>query len=252
MKKTIKTLLAITLAFGIISCEKEEENNDTSAESTGEFNIDFSYVWGMNMSEFNLNDTLIHPMTGDTMLFNKFMYYVSNIKLTKDDGSVWAETESYHLVDLNNPSSLSLNISGIPVGNYTNMELTFGVDSTRNVSGAQTGALDVTNGMFWSWNTGYIMLKAEGISPNAVDGTFAYHLGGFTGDNSVVTTRDFALTSNLVVEDGHSHTINLKANPAKLFHTYGSVSNGSFHMPGENAKMMADDFYGWINVSSID
>lgn len=255
MKKTIKTLLAATLVFGLISCEKEEDdsnNSATNSETTGEFNMDFNYVWGMNMAEFNLNDTLIHQMTGDTLAFNTFKHYVSNIKLTKDDGSVWSEEESYHLIDLSDPSTMSLNISNVPTGNYTSIEVTFGVDSTRNVSGAQSGALDVVNGMFWSWNSGYIMLKAEGISPNSADGTFAYHLGGFSGENSVVTTKEFTLSSDLEIEENHSHTVNVNANPAKLFHTFGSVSNGSFHMPGENAKTMADDFYGWINVSNVE
>lgn len=252
MKKTFKTLLAATLMIGFYSCDKEEDSDNQTVETTGEVNIDFDYVWGMDMAAFNLNDTLNHPMTGDTLSFNKFMHYVSNIKLTAEDGSVWVEDESYHLVDLSDPSTMTLTLNDVPTGHYTDIEVTFGVDSTRNVSGAQTGALDVVNGMFWSWNTGYIMLKAEGISPNVEGGTFAYHLGGFSGKNNVINTKKIELPSHLEVEEDHAHTVNFRANPARLFHTYGSVSNGSVHMPGENAKIIADDFYGWINVSSVD
>jgi hypothetical protein len=64
----------------------------------------------------------------------------------------------------------------VPAGTYTGMYLTMGVDSARNVSGAQEGALDPANGMFWSWTSGYIMIKAEGLSPQGAGGSFTYHL----------------------------------------------------------------------------
>ena len=253
MKNLFKTFIAVAFLVGLSSCENDDENNNNSEEvTTADFHLNFEYVWGMNMADFNLNDTLNHPMTGDTLAFTKFQHYISNIKLIKDDGSVWTQEESYYLLDVNDANSLSINITDVPEGMYNAIEITFGVDSTRNVSGAQTGALDVVNGMFWSWNTGYIMLKAEGVSPNADGGTFAYHLGGFSGENSVLSTREFALSSDLMIHDGHHHAVNFRVNPAKLFHTYGSVSNGSMHMPGENAKIMADDFNGWINVSNVE
>ena len=75
----------------------------------------------------------------------------------------------------------TLTLSDVPEGSYTEMSYVLGVDSTRNVSGAQAGALSTANGMFWSWSTGYIMLKAEGTSPNSGTGSFSFHLGGFSG-----------------------------------------------------------------------
>jgi hypothetical protein len=61
------------------------------------------------------------------------------------------------------------------------MEFMIGVDSARNNSGAQTGALDPTNGMFWSWSTGYIMAKFEGTSAQspAAANALKFHIGGF-------------------------------------------------------------------------
>ena len=252
MKNILKPIIAAVLIFGLSSCEKEADSPIETTETHGDVNIDFNYVWGMGMEDFTLNDTLIHPMNGDTLAFSTFKHYISNIKLIKDDGTSWAQSDSYHFLDASDANSLSINISNVPTGNYTGIEVTFGVDSTRNISGAQSGALDVINGMFWNWNSGYIMLKAEGSSPQSTDGSFAYHIGGFTGENNVVSTRDFTFSSDLVISETETRTINFKANPAKLFHTFGSVENGSFHMPGANAKIMADDFNGWTNISSID
>ncbi|MDC3220631.1 hypothetical protein OAT71_02335 [Flavobacteriales bacterium] len=252
MKNILKPIIAAALIFGLSSCEKKADTPIETTETYGDVNIDFNYVWGMGMEDFTLNDTLIHPMNGDTLVYSTFKHYISNIKLTKDDGTMWTQSESYHFLDVSDPNSLSINISDVPTGNYTGMEVTFGVDSNRNVSGAQSGALDVINGMFWNWNSGYIMLKAEGSSPQSTDGSFAYHIGGFSGENNVVSAKDFTFSSDLVISETEIHKINFRANPAKLFHTYGSVENGSFHMPGPNAKMMADDFNGWTNISSIE
>jgi hypothetical protein len=49
----------------------------------------------------------------------------------------------------------------------TGIRFLLGVDSARNVSGIQTGALDPARGMFWTWNSGYVMAKIEGSSPSA-------------------------------------------------------------------------------------
>ena len=111
---------------------------------------------------FKLDTFLVQPMTQDSLNFSTFKYYVSNFKLKKSDGSYWVHPESYFLVDLSNSESLELSFSDIPAGVYTDLVFTLGVDSLSNVDGAQTGALSVANEMFWSWNSGYIMLKAEG------------------------------------------------------------------------------------------
>ncbi|MBK9581192.1 MAG: hypothetical protein IPO48_04510 [Saprospiraceae bacterium] len=84
----------------------------------------------------------------------------------------------------------------------TDVELMFGVDSTRCSSGAQTGALDPAKGLFWSWSSGYIMVKAEGNAPTAADGSFAFHLGGFKGVNKVQTTKSYNFGSTALVVDG--------------------------------------------------
>ena len=58
---------------------------------------------------------------------------------------------------------MKLELADIPNGEYTKVNYTIGVDAARNTEGAQDGALDLVNGMFWSWNTGYIFMKMEGL-----------------------------------------------------------------------------------------
>lgn len=212
MKKSIFIALSIG-AIAFTSCKKEGCTDSTATnysskakkddgsctyavddhEHTGSVMIAMDHQWGDPNTAFQLNTQYVHSSTGDTMTFTTMKYYISNLKLKKSDGTWWSHPESYFLVDLSIPSSTMFTLADIPEGNYTEVSYVMGVDSVRNVSGAQTGALSTTNGMFWSWNTGYIMIKAEGTSPQSSSGSFSYHLGGFSGSNNIVTLKTDAL-----------------------------------------------------------
>jgi hypothetical protein len=260
MKKNFIKILILFLASSfIVSCDKDDDdnnnNNNSNTSVTGSFDVNMEYVWAMSTAPFSLNQMLYHPMTGDSLNFSMFRHYISNIRLKRADNTYWAATNSYHLLDASIPSSLTLNFSNVPAGEYVAMEVTFGVDSARNVSGVQSGALDPANGMFWDWNSGYIMLKAEGTSPQAAGGSFEYHLGGFSGTNNTVDVRELSFPSGekLVISTGTTSVVHMKANPARLFHSYGSVSNGAMiHMPGPAAVTMSDGFNTWVMIDQID
>lgn len=249
MTKNIKygILFLSALVFMLSSCKKTDTNTTpTPLPTFGSFNLEFEHVFGMMEVPFALNTILVHPMTGDSLTFNKFRYYVSNIKIKKDDGTWWSEENSYHIVDVAVEHTLGITLTNIPSGSYTELQYTLGVDSLRNVSGAQDGALSVTEGMFWNWNSGYIMLKAEGTAPNAASNVFQFHLGGFSGANNIVTVKstNFGGTAMTIASDKTPH-VHIKANPAKLWHSSPSVSvKNTIHMPGAEAKTMADNFYG--------
>ncbi|MFN4082439.1 MAG: MbnP family protein [Bacteroidia bacterium] len=252
--KTKKILLAIAiLAIAVVSCKKHSHDEDHD-HGNSSLVIEFDHVWGTTLEQFQLNKWFVHPMSKDSMKFTMLRYYVSNIKLKKTDGNWYEIPESYYLVDASINKGNELQINDIPDGDYTNIKFTMGVDSIRNVSGVQTGALAPSNGMFWDWNTGYIMIKAEGESPQSADGTFAFHLGGFSGEFNVVRelSMDFK-GAILSIKKDASPVIHLLVNPARFRHTLGSLSNGStkVHMPGASAKTMADDFNTWIRFDHI-
>lgn len=250
MKKTFKLIsfLAILAQFAS-SCNPDEE---PQIEPTyGSITIETEHVWAMSMDPFVLNKQYFHPMTSDSLTYTTFKYYVSNIELKNSNGDWWKAPNSYFLIDLENYEDIT--ISNIPSDDYTAIRFLYGVDSTRNVSGAQEGALSTANGMFWSWNTGYIMLKAEGTSPNSKDGDFAFHLGGFEGEHAVPVQREFDFGETVAtVNPEVNPVVHFMANPARLFHSAGSVSDKSkIHMPGERAAQMSRDFYTWTRLDHV-
>lgn len=256
----MKKLLFIAIAFGVFaitfsSCKQDEGTEPTPSNTTGNFDMKVDYQWAMQtIIPFELNKPLYHPMSGDTLTYTTFKHYISNIRLKKADGSYWTAPKSYHLMNAADTTTLKVHFTNVPTGEYVAMELTLGVDSAANVSGAQSGDLDPINEMFWSWNSGYIMIKAEGTSPQSGTGNFAYHLGGFSGDNSTVSVRElqFPSAQTVTINQTDVPVIHVLANPARLFHSYGSVSNGEdIHMPGAAAAQMAEDFNSWVRISQV-
>lgn len=258
MKSYFKTLMgaSLVLALSLSACSKEEEQ-DTPPPSQnnekGSMVIKLEHGWGPLYSPFALGQKMTHPLTSEDIEFSTLRYYFSNIVLGKADGSEWQELESYRIVDLQNGSEVELRIDSIPVGRYEQIRFTIGVDSLRNVSGAQTGALDPAENMFWSWNSGYIFIKAEGNSSASPSGDFVYHIGGFSGPNNAIRSPQLSFDgAALDIARDSSPAVHLKVNTARFWH--GGISLGDLsnvHMPGPDAKTLADNFGGAFKFDHI-
>jgi hypothetical protein len=124
---------------------------------------------------------------GEELTPQKFKYYLSNFAITQIDGKTVKLPVKYFLIDEANADSKTIQLS-VPTNNINSIQFTLGVDSIRNVSGIQTGALDPMQGMFWTWNSGYIMAKLEGTSNASLQAgrTFTYHIGGFQSPNNTL------------------------------------------------------------------
>ena len=250
------SFFALALVFTTLYACRPDEIPTPEEPKTGSMKIQFEYVFGSQELPFQLEKQYVHPKTGDTMTFSTLKFYVSNIKLQKADGSWWVQPNSYYLVCNSCPKEEDkyIMVNDIPNGDYVAMEYTMGVDSLMNVSGAHTGALSFTNGMFWDWNTGYIMMKAEGKSPNSPNGNFQLHFGGFKGDYNVVKTNNVDLSiSKLLVRGGNTRIVTLKANPARLWHSSEGLSKVYIiHTESAVAKKMSSDFYNAIFLKSVE
>lgn len=178
----IKLHLSLSLLIFISGCkEKDPVANpvpNTPQIESGTVSINLNAV--INDEDLVLETkTFLNPLD-ESFTVKRFAFYLSNIKLLKDNGESYSIPNSYILYDKSKPNFNNVSFSNIPLGNYTGLEFTFGIDSVRNYSGAGDGALDPINGMYWTWNTGFINLKFEGewMAPDT-NLVFIYHLGGF-------------------------------------------------------------------------
>jgi hypothetical protein len=192
----------------------------------------------------------------DTITIDIFKYYVTNIKLTDDDGNVYSVPDSYYLINAANTSSQTITLSGIPGAHYTNMTFLLGVDSARNVSGAQTGALDPANGMFWTWSTGYIMAKMEGTSPQstAASNSVTFHLGSFSGANSALRWISIPLTTHLSVTSTGNPLITIKADASEWFKTPTTLdlaTTNNVMMPGATSVSIVNNYSDMFSLISV-
>src|SRR5690606_21212291 len=112
------------------------------------------------------------------------------------------------LIDAEDPNTLVNLLKGIPAGTYTKVAVTLGVDSDHNVSGAHTGVVDPIHGLFWDWNTGYVMATLAGRTAQytAPMNKLSFHLGGSTGPVSVVKYVTFDLPNPMVITQGNTPT----------------------------------------------
>lgn len=258
MKKTITHFLSLSICSALLlsSCQKKEDPitpEPTPVAASGKVKMEFSNKVGA--SNLALNSQAYINQSGDSFTVSKFDYYISNIKFNRENGEQYTEPESYHLLKQSDAATLAFDVSSIPNGTYKSVTFMIGVDSTRNVSGAQTGALDQGNNMFWSWITGYIMLKMEGTSPSSTEpGNFLqFHLGGFSGANSVLRTVTLTFPQDLVI-NGNTKHLHVSANLLSMFGNPNPIdfaTLSAIHMPGANAKKIADNYAQMFTVTAV-
>ena len=190
---------------------------------------------------------------GESYSISKLRYYISNIELHSATGASYIR--SSYLVDEAKEASHVIRLR-IKKSNYQTISFLFGVDSVHNVSGAQSGALDPMNDMFWTWNTGYVMAKFEGTSTASLlhNQVFEYHIGGFRGPNHVLHKVTLVLPENGKLKQvSSSKDIYIKADVNKWW--YGSTdikiaSNPSVTTPGVLAKEISNNYSRMFSIDN--
>ena len=239
-------MVMVGAAMSLAGCRKEKS---TAGNAT--LNIEIEHMAAGSTMVLN---TDVQTPLGEPVRYTVFKYYLSHVALQKDDGSRETLPVSYHLVDESVSSSKSIAFV-IPTGSYKSLIFTMGVDSARNVSGVQEGALDPANGMFWTWNSGYIMAKMEGKSPlsTAPLQNITFHIGGFRQANSVLRTVELPFPS-ATVHEGKSLAITLSANVDKWWNGKSDIHIGSATVimePGDAAMKMADNYATMFTINSV-
>lgn len=243
------SFLCLLLLTGETACTK----SSAPPPNTASLQLSFSNL--VNGQPMVLRTANYVNAAGESFNITMFRYYVSNFSLTTTGGEEITLTPEYFLVNEDKDSTKVINLQNLPSGTYRSITFLIGVDSARNNSGAQTGALDPVNGMFWTWNSGYVMAKLEGTSPvstmpaNLVE----FHIGGFKGANN--SLRRVQLTFPAAVQLGQNGHADFKIS-ADAYTWFDQPNRISFQQlpsctsAGAQAAAIADNYKNMFTIQA--
>lgn len=192
---------------------------------------------------------------GEPFTVSRFRYFLSNFSLETANGEMMVLPPAYFLVDDAIDVSKTLQLDSVPAGHYKSIRFLIGVDSIRNVSGVQSGALSVETGMFWTWNSGYIMAQIEGHSPAITSPTqeFLFHAGGYKSKDQVLKYVTLPFPETLTIPAPKQPCIHLTADVEKWFlpDTVSFKKIAVIMAPGVNARQVAGNYQHMFNITGI-
>lgn len=243
-KRSLFILLALT---GLLFSFKKKQTTDPVT-------IQVKIEWIHQVGQ----ETLVPGKTytneaGESFSVSTFKYYISQIGLIGPKSKL-GKAGQYFLMNEEKPESKIIETTLVATpALYTDLGILLGVDSMRNVAGAQTGALDPIHGMFWTWNTGYIMAKLEGNSPaSTMPGNFfEYHIGGFKGEQDVVKWLNLPFPYPIHLKYNTTLRVKIKVDLLEWFknpQTLSIAAKPSITSPGPNAKRVALNYYDMFSI----
>ena len=238
------------------SCHTNQSGGDKNqGEPTiGNGKLSITFINTANGKPVVLRDSAYSNYFGEQYTISKLKYYISNLVFSSNGKD--QEAGTYFLVNAANESN-AFDIT-LPAGNYSSIQFLLGVDSIRNCSGAQTGALDPMNDMFWTWNSGYVMFKLEGSSTASTADLqrLEYHIGGYKGANNVATKINlpFGAGQGLTIKPGSTTELVIEMNLDHFWH--GDTDNKIADLPmcmitGAPALKLAANFKHLFSIKNI-
>ena len=178
----------------------------------------------------------------DSIQFTKLKFYFTDFQVKSIKGEINTIDHSNYLIDIFQPESLEILLSTVSFSNGDELSFNLGVSSDMNTTGAHSGALDPSNGMFWSWQSGYINFKIEGISPSSKtrQNKFQFHIGGYQSPYNTLRRLTFIL---------NKQTTQLNLNLEGFFERTKLAVDNQIMVPGEKANELATEFFNTMTIN---
>ncbi len=197
---------------------------------------------------------------GDKINFTRFEYIISNVTLIDDTGSSYLIPDSYFIMGQRNATSSTrelIDLKDIPVGTYTGIKFSVGVDPTTNANTDtyEKGDLQAGIGMDWGWASGYKFIRWDGTYFNDNENNdinFSLHIGtddnyrtfevdfpqNININNEWETTLVFNVMAEKIFEDIDLNDIGLNFPPSEPVKTFTGIMLG----PADKATIVADAY----------
>lgn len=241
MKNLIyKAIAVLALSATFTACS----NDDETISGTGNLAIEFD-------NSFKGDDLILDTQANTTasnevLKISSIKYIISNIVLTKEDGTTFTypKSESYFIVNEADIATHILNLKDVPAANYTKVTFGVGVDKEQWDAGA-TGQGDFlataqAAGMMWSWSAGYKFVAFEGTFTSATVTTpvpFKVHTGQ-TGTDYNYTTVALDLQTKALVRSTITPQIHIITDLAKILNSTNVIKLSDNNPNGTGANIM--------------
>lgn len=216
------------------------QNCPSFAQISNKIQLSFPLLLGD--STLQLGENYYKTAQGDSFLIETFRFYISNIEFLKDGKTLWKDANIAHLIDAENPKSLSFWVEKPDSIAFSQVQFCLGIDSLTNVSGAMGGDLDPTKGMYWAWQSGYINLKLEGKSNlcTTKNKDFQFHLGGYQTPFNGLQKVSFFTSKDEKIE--------IKVNLLTFLQNIDFAKENHIMSPNQAAVLMAQQ---WVKAFDI-
>lgn len=247
-------MLLVAALFTLASCDN---NDDTIKDTSGTGSLDIEFD-----NSFAGNDLILgtQPNTtsqNEVLKISTVKYIISNIVLTKSDGSIFTypKSESYFIVSETDVNSQMLHLTNVPAGDYTSVKFGIGVDRAQFGAGAN-GQGDFlahaqAEDMLWSWSAGYKFLAFEGTftSPTVTtDTSFMVHTGQ-TGTDYNYTEITLSNPTPALVRTSIKPVIHIVTDVAKFIDGTNKISLSENNAMGMGAMIMGGELLPLITAN---
>lgn len=250
--KNIIAVVAIVLAF--TSCSKDDE----AVSGVGKLTVEFDNVYKTANFAFATNYT---NSNGEVVSITQAKYIVSNIVLTKKDGTIYTlpKSESYFIIDEAIAASTSLSLPNIPSGDYKSIQFGIGVDQAQWELGAEGQGNFLTQaqtaGMMWNWTGGYKFVNFEGSFTSSSVTTptnFQVHTGK-TGTAYNYTDITLNFPDNALVRTNITPTVHLFADLSKIIDGTNviNLSEQAAIMGGTKLTLVTENVSSMFSVNHV-
>ena len=188
---------------------------------------------------------------GESFTISRFRFYAGKFMPVYTDPRIKTNPSTlYQLIDFSDISSTSFQIH-VAGGASNGIQFQLGIDSTDQNQGAQSGTMDPVNGMFWTWNNGYLCFKIEGSSPASTQPAhlFAYHIGGYRYPHNTTWKIKINTTDDELFHISPDNTSVVEV-PVELSYFFDGQLPLHIHdipncsAPGELARKISENFIG--------
>lgn len=230
-KLTLLSLIASMLLLGSCKKEKIEEEHEHNHDTTGSTTVNLATSYNVNGASFH-QDSIYQDGFGNDYKFTLVRIYLSKPTVLDHDNVSTNFSTGYILLD---PTVASHSLGTIASGHYHDLTFNIGVDSVTNHSDPNTYPVSSplypqSPSMHWSWNSGYIFYKLEGVvdtdNNGTFESTFTYHIG------TDALLRNKTITIHKDFEANETASINLSIDLYKFLTNVDIETEASTHTMG--------------------